>query len=138
VSRRILLRCSRAFGVLVVLTAWFAVSNHCALLAMQHAAQAEKQCCHAPSTGSPAEPGSGERVCCKSLRVLPLEAGTKLVEVQAAHELFDAAWAVWREATWRVNAPILELQPAEPPWLLSYAEAVLQRSVLSHAPPFVV
>ena len=137
VNHSLVSRSARLLGVLVMLTAWLAMSNHCGLFAMQHVSKTETPCCHTSSPGGPEEPVSSERVCCKSLRALPLELGTKLVDVHAAHEVFTTAWTLWADAALRPDSQSVAVASESPPRIRSFAEVVLQRSVLSNAPPTV-
>jgi hypothetical protein len=137
VNRLALFRSARAFGVLVMLAAWFALSNHCALLALQHVAQAEHQCCHTSLPGSSEPPGSHEGVCCKTLRAVPLESAVKPANPQTADELFATAWVPSSHAGVEAYFAGVVVEATGPPRSLSFAEVVLQRSVLSHAPPLL-
>lgn len=136
-------RSARAFGVFVLLAAWFAVSNHCALLAMQadgsaqHSGGAQHQCCPSQTPGDHGQPASPRGVCCKSLRTAPLESVAKLVNVAKEHELFDLVWESLREMVRPNGSETARVEATGPPRAVSFAEAVLQRSLRSHAPPFL-
>ena len=133
---------SRTLGVLVLLAAWFALSNHCALATFGHGAEtgisAEiHKCCPAKAeAGEEQMPEQPMQACCKSLRVLPADAGAKLVKAPDSALMISWVWAVLAEV-WAVESPAAKVMSStEPPWVRSFAEAVLQRSLLSHAPPF--
>ncbi len=133
---------SRTLGVLVLLAAWFALSNHCALAVMGHGADADEtaevhKCCPPKAeAGGEQTPEQPMGACCKSLRVLPA-ASAKLVEAPDSLPMVAWAWAVLAE-TLAVERPAAEVaHTTGPPGARSFAEVVLQRSLLSHAPPFV-
>jgi hypothetical protein len=123
--------------VLVTLLAWFSISNHCALGALEgpKAEVAHASCHGGPVVPSGAPAKSETSLCCKNLRAtLPA-----LAKVPAAGEIagsnFDACFV--RPFSFlnefRVYRP-LELDIG-PPGAPTFAESVLQRSILAHAPP---
>ena len=134
---------SRTLGVLVLLAAWFALANHCALAVMSHGAEADEmaavhKCCprHA-AAGEEQTPEQPMGACCKSLRVLPVEAGAKLVKAPDSPPMVAWVWVALVEML-AAERPVANARNATgPPGAWSFAEVVLQRSLLSHAPPFV-
>lgn len=131
----------RASGVLLLLAAWLTLSNHCALAALGQGTASDKsaalrKCCAgkvpAGEETPPAAPGG---MCCKSLRVLPTDTPVKLVQAQENVLLFELIWTALCEAP-AVRLVVGEVARATgPPRAESFAEMVLQRSLLSHAPP---
>ena len=105
---------------------------------MERPGKAGMHACHHDSTDStPAKdkkPAS-DMVCCKLLRATLAKTtnGTG----------YDASVFVWQQYFLAVPFSADDLQPASlpeeldtgPPFFLSFAESVLQRSVLAHAPP---
>lgn len=123
-----------------MLMAWFVVSNRCALaVALSPAGGAAElhKCCAVKSAGgeeqSP-EKRSGE--CCQALGLLPLETAAKLVKAPDTIPLFDLAWSYLVALVVDDGNEKIE-QASGPPEARSFAEVVLQRSMRSHAPPFV-
>jgi hypothetical protein len=127
---------SRFLVVAVMLLSWFVITNHCALARMQAemAAQDEAECCQkkgqAPEKEAPCQDLSQ---CCKAVKAsLSGKAEVK----------FDTAnYQIQYLAILQVLAA-QTAQPAQgqvfdhgPPRAVSFAESVLQRSLLSHAPP---
>lgn len=120
------------------MVAWLAISNHCALGAMERPGKAGVYACHHASTDStPAKdkkPAS-DTVCCKLLRAT-LAKTTKATG-------YDVSVFVWQQYFLAAFFTEDNLQPASlpeeldtgPPFYVSFAESVLQRSVLAHAPP---
>ncbi|MDQ3621423.1 MAG: hypothetical protein M3463_02910, partial [Verrucomicrobiota bacterium] len=132
----------RTIGVLVLLAAWFALSNHCALAVIGHRADAGKaagvhKCCpNKADAGGEQTPERPMGTCCKSLRVLPADAVAKLVKASDSPPMLAAAWVALAEIP-AVERPAAQVRHTTgPPWAWSFAETVLQRSLLSHAPPF--
>lgn len=85
----------------------------------------------------PNVPNDPSKVCCKQLRLLPIPVGAKLIDVHKETFCFEADWLVavmWQAAD--DARPLSYVGTAVgPPYSRSFAEAVLQRSLLSHAPP---
>jgi hypothetical protein len=127
----------RVFVVLSTLAAWLSISNHCAFGAVIAAqdAMAPMHCHGGQST--PSKKSSGEEMpCCKVLRAT-VTSQEKLVE--AANKVFlPIPNGVVTELIFADEAH-LQLVPLEldigPPVAVSFAESVLQRSLLAHAPP---
>lgn len=127
----------RALVVALIMVAWVVASNHCAFGLMKGTAQsagAHAGCHNCQSEPAKPLPASGgDRECCKALQGLP--ADTAKVEAKydtALFALLDFALTV--EPT-RVAAQTAVACDTGPPRALSFAERILQRSVLSHAPP---
>ena len=75
--------------------------------------------------------------CCKSLHILPAGADAKLVKAPDALPMVAWVWFALAE-TMVVETPVANAVSATgPPGAWSFAEVVLQRSLLSHAPPSV-
>jgi hypothetical protein len=125
--------------VVVTGLAWISVSNHCALgglIAKSNSAAAPMRC-HG-SQPSPSKKSGGEEMpCCKVLRATLTGEG-KIVQVASKEFLPIQSWIV---------AEILFTNEAQlhratqefdtgPPFAGTFAESVLQRSILAHAPPF--
>ena len=127
----------------MTLCAWFVLSNHCALAMViaekavaSHAAQ--HSCCPAePASDHGSLPQERSDVCCKVLRVILPDAENARVAVPAAEAvLFELLWS--SDESVRLNLkPLVEMGVAPPEDVRSFAEVVLHRSVLSHAPPTV-
>lgn len=126
--------------VLISAVAWFAASNHCALGVLTPAAEA--LAVHAHCHGVPPEPAKNADEglpCCKVLRATvaanieaPASQQTGLV---AAQDFFIAELLSIDDQDLQ---PLPEEIDTGPPFASSYAELILQRSVLAHAPPSLV
>lgn len=124
---------------LVVLGAWLFASNHCAIADMMpKPEQAEASHCHPSPDAPPQEEKEREcdgSKCCKSLSAPSLAFAKSVASYDAT--LFVAisfpAFAQQPLGCER-EAAIAEIDTG-PPRTASFAESVLQRSILAHAPP---
>jgi len=122
--------------VVAVATAWFVISNHCALAAMENANSAPAHAhCHG-STAPKKAPAKDEHVpCCKVLSALVV----KGVSVDGSGLTFSLQQYLvgFVDFPEQLHWPqSLELDTG-PPFSSSFAECVLQRSILAHAPPLI-
>ena len=123
--------------VAIAICSWIAVSNHCAFAAVApqiHTAQTD---CPFHSKPAKQKEQSSQVQCCKVLRAV-FFAKTKHWARDDA-KFFDANFPVQADASIvylpRVIAPLL--LDTGPPGAFSFAELILQQSLLAHAPPFV-
>ena len=123
--------------VTVVICSWLAISNHCALAAVateSHKAQAE---CPFHSKPAKQKEQSSQVQCCKVLRAVLLAKTEDWARDDA--KFCDANFLVQADAfvvySSRAVAPLL--LDTGPPGAFSFAELVLQQSLLAHAPPIV-
>jgi hypothetical protein len=129
----------RASVVVVTLVGWFSISNHCALAAFEgRRSGAAHTSCHA-NTPTPSKlPAKGEQMpCCKLLRATVVKDSASVVQNGLTFSLqpyFVGFIAFPEQLHWSQS---FELDTG-PPFSESFAESVLQRSVLAHAPPFVL
>ncbi|PZR79253.1 MAG: hypothetical protein DLM52_01335 [Chthoniobacterales bacterium] len=129
----------RASVVLVTLFAWFAISNHCVLGMLESAkAAVTHAACHESERTPSKSPCQDEQSpCCKNLRATLVDLSIPLVSFDAS------AFALQPYLVGLIRFPEQRdlLRPLEldrgPPFSVSFAESVLQRSILAHAPPFV-
>jgi len=126
----------RGSVIVVTLIAWFSISNHCALgalIATTHSAMAPMHC-HGSQPAPSKKSSDGEMPCCKMLRAT-ITSEAKIVEAASQNFVPIQDWIVAE----LISAPETQLRRLEldtgPPFAGSFAESVLQRSVLAHAPP---
>ena len=118
--------------------AWLAISNHCALSAFEGAAKMSMRSCHgtSPAKQSPAkhdEKGGVE--CCKILRATLLTPSSNIVAGDTVtFAPLDYVVALISAADELRLTPVFEWDTG-PPGASSFAESVLQQSILAHAPP---
>jgi hypothetical protein len=118
--------------ILAVLGAWLFASNHCALAAL--AAADEHACCHR-TEDAPVQESMTE--CCQALSApLPAVAAAPVVELFVLHPAWNERAEILLP---REDVPACREYSAHgPPGAMAFAELVLQRSLLAHAPPVVV
>jgi hypothetical protein len=128
----------RCAAVAVAICSWIAVTNHCAFAAVATEIDRAQSQCPFHSKPSKQKDQSSQVQCCKILRAVVI-AKTKdwarddakfcdtnlLVQTGGAFIVYPS----------RVVAPLL--LDTGPPGAFSFAELILQRSLLAHAPPFV-
>ena len=125
----------------MLLAAWFAVSNHCALALLQAESAAVHQCCAANQASGESERPSPDRtpgICCKSIRLLPLEAAANLVKSPDLVALFAIEWIAFVDHRGTGPGAVEAISRAGPLRAWSFAETVLQRSLPGNAPPSAV
>jgi hypothetical protein len=132
----------KAIHISVVLTtvvAWFSISNHCAVGAMVAAKTQSPMAqmhCHGNQPSPQKKSGEEEMPCCKVLRATIAGQG-KVVQVANKDFLPIPKWIIAQ--TIFADETQLRRLPQEldtgPPFAGSFAESVLQRSLLAHAPP---
>ena len=131
---------ARLLTVIVTAFAWFVISNHCVLAELQHASQTKANC-HQPCCGNqPPAKNTTESAteCCKTLRATLTGAATDFAGYDSslfALQLYFIGPIISTNAS--APIPILELDTG-PPFVHTFAESVLQRSILAHAPPLIV
>ena len=126
--------------VLVLSISWFVMSDRCALATVvASAGERPHSCCQedkaaAKSPGN--EQGAGE--CCKTLDATFVAVGKQLTDLSASFALYPnfTGLVVFPDTSGFMPLAI-ELDTG-PPFASSFAEAVLQRSILAHAPPQLV
>jgi len=132
---------SRGFRVAMVLTlslSWLALVNHCELAAATPPKPAKSHsCCETEKTASQVPGKHNDRgviECCKGATPALVPMGKPALSPNVS--LIALAHPVASVASPNVSIPatILELDTG-PPFAGSFAEVVLQRSILAHAPP---
>jgi hypothetical protein len=125
----------RLLLVILTMVAWLSISNHCALatvFAIGAKTSVAQMHCHG---GQPSPPKSGDEQtpCCKVLKavtVAKVNIGASAVDF-VLKEYFTAGLVV------EISQAQMQTVGLDtgPPGALSFSEAVLQRSILAHAPP---
>jgi len=129
---------------LVALAAWLVASNHCALASILPAPD-ESLSEHSHCAGAQEAPTEEEQggecdgsKCCKSLSAPTLGLAKNVVNYDSASFVaVDFLSSYFRTFGAPHGVPTGELDTG-PPETQSFAESVLQRSLLAHAPPFSV
>jgi hypothetical protein len=140
VKQRLRSRIFSAIVSLVALAAWLTASNHCAIGGL--VPKPVEAAAHSHCSGAPEAPAEEQKSgdcdgskCCKSLSAPSLAFAKNVVAFDAA--LFattDYLTDTLSSLGGSHDDPVCELDTG-PPERPSFAESVLQRSVLAHAPP---
>lgn len=128
---------TRCAAVAIAICSWIAVSNHCAFAAV--ASEVDKPQTQCPFHSKPAKQKeqSSHVQCCKILRAVVF-AKTKdwaRDDAKFCDANFPVQACTFVASSSRVIAPLL--LDTGPPGAFSFAELILQQSVLAHAPPFL-
>lgn len=137
--QRVPYKAIRISVVLATIVAWLSISNHCAiggLIETGSKSAMPRMHCHG-NQPSPSKKSSQEEMpCCKVLRATLAGQG-KIVQVASKDFLPIPNWII-AQVIFADDAQ-LRCLPEEldtgPPFVDSFAESVLQRSLLAHAPP---
>jgi hypothetical protein len=134
----------RGATVALVALSWLAVSNHCALglAAIEtHSSDAVSaqahDCCASEVPSQPKPAKDPATPCCKTLLALSVSPAKSF---EASSRIFfgdPLACSTATIATPRVAPVAYRFLNTGPPGGKSFAESVLQRSLLAHAPPFL-
>jgi len=128
---------TRCAVVLIAICSWFAMSNHCAFAAVATKTDSPQTECPFHSKPAKQKQEPSQLQCCKILRAVVF-AQTKSWARDDA-KFFDLDLCV-------EEFPLVESFPnaqaslsldTGPPGAHSFAELILQRSLLAHAPPIV-
>jgi hypothetical protein len=131
---------ARLLTVIITAFAWFLISNHCVLADVQNTSQT-KASCHQPCCGNqpPAKHKTESATeCCKTLRATLNGAAKDFAGYDTsffALQFYFVGPVISTNGSRPV--PVLELDTG-PPFVHTFAESVLQRSILAHAPPLIV
>jgi hypothetical protein len=128
------------FVIAVIATlSWVAISNHCAFAALATKTNAESVECPFHSKPAKPEEQSSQLQCCKILRAVAFVAAKSWARDDAK---FSATNNYWGEPALTIAYSQTTLAPLSldtgPPGAHSFAELILQRSLLAHAPPSLV
>ena len=122
------------------MAAWLVASNHCAIGLMKPVpgiAAAHASCHNCQPEPMKRQPASGgDRECCKALQGMPADLAK--VDVKYDASLFTLVDFVVTAVPLAVATQTALALDTGPPRSISFAELILQRSLLSHAPPFAV
>jgi hypothetical protein len=127
----------RIVGVAILLMGWFVLTNHCALGMMRTSPEVKAQhsCCHRGSPPPSEQAPEVPQQCCKDIKAA-LSAADWKVPVPAEDTVFPVVLLAVDEPLHAEELASQEHGPPATAW--SFAEVVLQRSLPSHAPPFLL
>jgi hypothetical protein len=133
---RSVMRMTRQWSiVLLTIGAWLLISNHCVLGLGDTTADSDSKSGGCPMHSAPAkEKPAANLPCCKDLHAIAPHAVKNLTTGASQLEGVPDYVAAIIFVPSRLTTQLLALETGPPPWI-SFAESILQRSILAHAPP---
>jgi hypothetical protein len=128
----------RCAAVAIAICSWIAVSNHCAFAAVAAEINTAQTDCPFHSKPAKQKEQSSQVQCCKILRAVGFAKTKDWARNDA--KISDANFPVNAGAFAMYSSPAVapQLLDTGPPGALSFAELILQSSLLAHAPPVLV
>jgi hypothetical protein len=127
---------ARCVVVVSLLCSWLAISNHCAIAAVSAQTAATASECPFHSKPAKKETPAAVQECCKTLRAIVAKAAKGWARDDAHFAVVDSSVSLPIILTdTHATAPLL--LDTGPPGASTFAELVLQRSLLAHAPPLI-
>jgi len=125
---------ARCLIVAITICSWFAISNHCAFAAIATTIGSTQSACPFHSKPAKEKQQSSQVQCCKILRAVVL---AKTKNWARDHtDCSDVDLYINERALIACSLSTLPLLlDTGPPGARSFAELILQRSLLAHAPP---
>ena len=123
--------------VLMAICSWFAISNHCAFAAVAAKTDSAQTECPFHSKPAKQKPEPSQLQCCKILRAVVLAQTKTWARDDAKFFDLDLCVEEFALAEFLPSAQASSCLDTGPPGALSFAELILQRSLLAHAPPVV-
>jgi hypothetical protein len=129
---------ARCLIVAITICSWFSISNHCAFAAVATKSDSTQATCPFHSKPEKQKEQPSQVQCCKILRAVAptiakswTRSNSDFSDIDFRFE-YHRLLAHFRDAL----APLL-LDTGPPLTALSFAELILQRSLLAHAPPSI-
>ena len=123
--------------VALTLCSWIAISNHCAVAAVATKSEPSQSECPFHSKPAKQKEQSTQVQCCKILRAVVSTAGKSWTRDHTSFSDVDPYFEKLVLIVTSRNALLPLLLDPGPPGARSFAELILQRSILAHAPPFL-
>ena len=134
-------RVQRNFGrsatVAIAICSWLAISNHCALMAVVAPVAGLQSACPFHSNPTKQKEQSSQVQCCKILRAVVLVATKSWARDDASFSDVDLLFEEFAPIALSRNTPSPLFLDTGPPDAPTFAELILQRSLLAHAPPIL-
>jgi len=123
--------------VAITICSWFSISNHCAFAAMATKSDSTQAACPFHSKPEKQKKQSSQVQCCKILRAVAPTIAKSWARSDSVFSDIDFRFEYHRLLANFRDAPAPLLLDTGPPGAHSFAELILQRSLLAHAPPFL-
>jgi hypothetical protein len=128
----------RCVAVAIAICSWIAISNHCAFAAMATKGDSPQAACPFHSKPENQKEQSSQVQCCKILRAVVPTIGKSWTRSDGDFSNIHFPFEECRLLAHFLDALAPLLLDTGPPGAHSFAELILQRSLLAHAPPSVV
>ena len=129
---------ARSLIAAITICSWIAVSNHCAFAAVAPETDKAQTECPFHSKPTKQKEQSSQVQCCKILRAVVPTIAKSWTRSDSVFSDIDFPFKDCRLLAHFRDALAPLLLDTGPPDAHSFAELILQRSLLAHAPPFVV
>jgi hypothetical protein len=127
----------RCLIVGIAICSWFSISNHCAFAAMATKSDSTQAACPFHSKPEKQKEQSSQVQCCKILRAVVPTIAKGWTRSDSDFSDIDFPFVDCRLFAHLCDAPAPLLLDTGPPGAHSFAELILQRSLLAHAPPLL-
>ena len=127
----------RSTTVVIAICSWLAISNHCAFGAVATKSEPSQSECPFHSKPAKQKEQSTQVQCCKILRAVVSTAAKSWMRDHTGFSDIDLYFEKLALIVTSRNALLPLLLDTGPPGVRSFAELILQRSILAHAPPFL-
>ena len=126
---------TRCAVVLIAISSWFAISNHCAFAAVATKTDSAQSACPFHSKPAKQKQEPSQLQCCKILRAVVFAQTKSWARDDAKSFDVDLRVEEFVLVEFLPNARASSSLDTGPPGARSFAELILQRSLLAHAPP---
>jgi hypothetical protein len=128
---------ARYMVVAIAICSWLAISNHCAFAAVATKTDSAQTACPFHSKSTKQKQERAQLQCCKILRAVVFAQTKSWARDDAKYS--DLGFRVEEFARLALSHTAQTSLPLDtgPPGVQSFAELILQRSLLAHAPPIV-
>jgi hypothetical protein len=127
----------RCVAVSIAICSWIAISNHCAFAAVATKNDSAQAACPFHSKPEKQKEQSSQVQCCKILRAVAPTIAKSWTRSDGDFADIDFRFEDCRLLAHFRDALAPLLLDTGPPGAFSFAELILQRSLLAHAPPTV-
>ncbi len=128
---------ARYMVVAIAICSWFAISNHCAFAAVAAKTDSAQTACPFHSKQAKQKQEPAQLQCCKILRAVVLAQTKSWARDDAKFSDVDLRAEEFAHLALPHNTQASLPLDTGPPGTRSFAELILQRSLLAHAPPVV-
>ncbi len=125
----------RSATVAIAICSWLAISNHCAFSALAAPVDETQSACPFHSKPAKQKNHSAGVQCCKTLRAVVPTVAKSWTRNDSDFFEIDLHFGELALIAYSRNKPTPLLLDTGPPGAPTFAELILQRSLLAHAPP---